>query len=779
VKLNSKLLITYVVVGSILLAATGYYTSVSLREETFQSIHEGFIEQLYQVDFAITDFLIGVEYDVLDLVANETVRTRDAQDFTQFLDADEDTFEYNIGDKEQAIIDILNTYRLNHPYANSVYMGRENGSFVRSHPRARPTQYDPRERPWYKLALSDPYKVMRTAPYRSVTTPDVNIGTVKALLDEQGRVYGVVGVDITLRNLTDYISDISMGEAGYIVLLDDTGIVLTGYDEQVRFQTYDEAGLDYFQVVMDNTTGHTSFEEGDAKNYLFYYTSPALGWKICAVVPMEEIHGQVSRFVNRVIGILALSLLLLSVLTTLGVSRFIVKPIGELERSTQAIIQTGTLDHNIAIKTGDEIGQLADSFNNMIESMRRARDELELRVAERTAELSDANAMLKQEIAERRRAEEALRELNATLEAQVAARTAEIRAEQEKSETILRSVADAIVMADRELQIRYVNPAFTTMTGYSAKEVLGQRVNTVGAGAHSEQIQQSIEAALAEGKTWQGEVIAWRKDGRTYDAALTVAPMRDADGSLVGSVSSHWDISQRKGLERARSQFITNVSHQFRTPVTTLQLYAQLMQKTKLPEESQHHLEMIEQQTAWLTQLIQDTLEMTALDSGKAITAWEPISLPIILQNTITRYQNRAETSGLNLMAMPLPPDMPTVTGDRARLTQAIVKLVENAITFTPSGGQVVLEAGTAEDKGRTWLTLAVRDTGPGISPEEQEKVFDRFFRGELAESGHTPGTGLGLSIAQEIVRAHGGRITVESQVGEGSTFTIWLPLGE
>jgi PAS domain S-box-containing protein len=470
------------------------------------------------------------------------------------------------------------------------------------------------------------------------------------------------------------------------------------------------------------------------------------------------------------------SLLLLLGLPTL-LDFLLVRPLDALSAGVRQM-EAGDLNVQVPIQNQDEIGFLTGAFNHMASRLSELVTSLEERVAERTAELSDANAMLKQEIAERRRAEEALQELNATLEAQVAARTAEIMAEREKSEAILHSAADAILMADRELRVLYVNPAFTTLTGYTAEEALGQHVNTIGAGAHSEQIQQSIEAALAEGKTWQGEVSARRKDGRTYDAALTVAPVRDADGSLVGSVSSHWDISQRKGLERARSQFINNVSHQFRTPVTTLKLYAQLMQKTELPEKSQRYLEIMEDQIDWLTQLIQDTLEMTALDSGKAVTSWEPISLSITLQDTITHYQNRAETSGLNLMTTPLPPDIPTVTGDQARLTQAIVELVENAITFTPPGGQVVLEAGTAEDKGRRWLTLAVQDTGPGISPEEQEKVFDRFFRGELAESGHTPGTGLGLSIAQEIVRAHGGRITVESQVGEGSTFTIWLPLG-
>jgi PAS domain S-box-containing protein len=456
----------------------------------------------------------------------------------------------------------------------------------------------------------------------------------------------------------------------------------------------------------------------------------------------------------------------------------IVRPLDALSTGVRQM-EAGDLNVQVSTQNQDEIGFLTNAFNRMASRLNELVTGLEERGSERTAELYDANTMLKQEIAERKWAEEALRELNATLEAQVAARTAEIKAERERSETILHSAADAILMANRELRVLYVNPAFATLTGYTAEEVLGRRVDTIGAGIDSEQIQQSIAAALAEGKTWQGEVTAWRKDGRTYDAALTVAPVRDADGSLVGSVSSHWDISQRKDLERARSQFINNVSHQFRTPVTTLRLYAELMQKTELPEVSQRYLETMEDEIAWLTQLIQDTLEMTAIDSGKVVATWEPISLSAMLQDIITNYQNQVETCGLDLTAMPLPPDIPTATGDRARLTQAVTELVENAITFTPSGGQVVLEAGTARDKDRTWLTLAVRDTGPGISPEEQEKVFDRFFRGELAQSGHTPGTGLGLSIAQEIVRAHGGRITVESQLEEGSTFTIWLPLGK
>ena len=380
------------------------------------------------------------------------------------------------------------------------------------------------------------------------------------------------------------------------------------------------------------------------------------------------------------------------------------------------------------------------------------------------------------DITERVQAEKALQEYSERLEEMVAERAAEVQAQYARLDAILRSVDDAILMADRDMRIRYVNRAFTTLTGYTAEEALGQPASSIGPGAESEHLQQSIDATLADEKTWQGEVTGQRKDGRTYDSALTVAPVHDRAGRLVGYVSSHQNISQRKALEQARSQFITNVSHQFRTPVTTLQLYAHLMQQTDLPEGAESHLHMMEGQIEWLAQLIQDTLEMTALDTGKAVAYWEPIPLLSVVESVSTRYQDRAKASGLTLSVAPVPPYLPTVKGDQSRLAQALAEIVENTIVFTPSGGEVTLATGTTDSEGRTWVTIGIHDTGPGIPPEEQKKVFDRFFRGSLAESGNVPGTGLGLSIAYEIVRAHGGRITVTSQDGKGTTFTILLP---
>jgi two-component system NtrC family sensor kinase len=403
-KLSIKLLVIYVISGLLLFAAIAYYAEVYLKRASLQTIQERIVAQLYQLDFTISNFLALVEYDVEAFAANSVVRTRAEADFTTFLNADEQTFAYRIGPTEQAIIDLFNTYRLTHPYVNSVYMGRENGSFVRSHPRSRPTQYDPRERPWYQIAVAHPERVMRTEPYQSVTADDVNIGTVKALVDERNQIFGVVGIDVTLRNLTDYITGIKIGTNGYILVLDEHDVVLAHQDKTLLFKTYQPA------------------EMNAVSQHLFQYTSPRLAWKICAVVPQEEIDRETSQFARRIISTLAAAFMLLSVLTTIGVRHFIVHPIQILQHSTEQIIRTGRLDHLVPIVSQDEIGRLAASFNAMLlelkiraDALRHAHDELEQRVIERTAELATANERLTQEVAERKLTANALQQKNREL----------------------------------------------------------------------------------------------------------------------------------------------------------------------------------------------------------------------------------------------------------------------------------------------------------------------------------------------------------------------------
>jgi PAS domain S-box-containing protein len=362
------------------------------------------------------------------------------------------------------------------------------------------------------------------------------------------------------------------------------------------------------------------------------------------------------------------------------------------------------------------------------------------------------------------------------LEKEVAIRTGEIRAEQEKSEAILRSVGEAIALIDLDLHIQYINEAYTALTGYTFQDVRGRDPATVGPVVESEQVRESLRKITARGGTWRGEAISRRRDGRTYDAMLTIAPVLDGEGRVTGYVSSHQDISPQKELERARRQFMTNVSHELRTPVANIKLYTELLQRGAAGDKTERYLSVLGEQADRLSHLVQGILEMITLDSGQAARSWNTVPLATLVQDTATRFQDRAQAAGLSLVLKPLPPDLQAVTGDQVRLGQALGELVKNAVTFTPLGGQVTIKAASVEHEGRTWVTVAVQDTGPGIPAEEQPRVFDRFFRGLLTESGHIPGTGLGLSMAQEILRAHGGRVTVDSTPGQGSTFTLWLP---
>ena len=362
------------------------------------------------------------------------------------------------------------------------------------------------------------------------------------------------------------------------------------------------------------------------------------------------------------------------------------------------------------------------------------------------------------------------------LEGEVAARTAEIVAERDRREAILQSVGDAIVMVDEALSIQYVNPAFERLTGYAAEEAMGQGVRQLIWEDVAEQARLALEKAHENGVGWRGELSIRRKDGRTCETMMTMAPVRDAEGDLQGYVISHQDIGRFKDLDRARRQFITNVSHQLRTPITTLKLQAYLMQKQEQSESNRRYLKMMETQIVALVQLIEDIIAMTVLDSGQAVRAWDVIPVTEIFAGVVDRFRAEAERKELEFVCEPSPLDTWAVRGDSLHLLQALGRIVQNAIKFTPSGGRITFSVRQEEDEG-TWVALSVQDTGPGIPLDEQEKIFDRFFQGSVSESGHVLGAGLGLSFAQEVVQAHGGRITVTSCPGEGATFTVWLPL--
>jgi signal transduction histidine kinase/HAMP domain-containing protein len=372
--LRRKLLIMYLAIGMIVLLLMGVWMFSEFKAKQLESVQTSVNNQLALLDFSLTNFITEVENNVVALSKDETVRTRNDTDFTNFLEADENTFEYHIGETEQDIITILNTYRTTHPYVNSVYMGRENGSFVRSHPRNEPTQYDPRDRPWYILAKENPGKVMITEPYQSLTTTDVNVGIVTALVDLTGEVYGVVGADITLTNLTEFISGYDIGHSGQLLLVNEQGAILANKNSQLLFKNVQTMLGEPSAQFMSEDHGIFTYY----RNYCIFYTSPQLGWKIAAIIPISAINNEVkAQAAFPPLFSLFLTLILFGVLSSIGLTRFVSAPLNELSEVTRYIVNSGNLDQQVVIKSKDEIGELGTAFNEMISKRKQIEEALQ------------------------------------------------------------------------------------------------------------------------------------------------------------------------------------------------------------------------------------------------------------------------------------------------------------------------------------------------------------------------------------------------------------------
>ena len=520
-KLKYKLLLLYVGVSFFIMLVIGSFLASALKDITIDRIARNYTEQLKHIDFGLSRLIRGMDQDIEGIAQNEFVRSRNDQNFTSFLDVDEKTFQYDYGELEQRIISLFSDYRTTHPYVHSVYMGRENGSFVRSHPRAKPTRYDPRTRPWYILAKENPGTVMRTPPFRSVTTPDISIGFVKALVDSKGSVYGVVGTAITLKELTQYISNIKLDYNGHVELFDEKGTILAGPDKSILFSNLKSTDPQLFEDLYTNIDGATVFEKDDQERYAFFYTSPLMAWKLAAMFPIADINKVIWVFVFKILAALFVALLLLSVLTLMGLQSFVIKPLKILNAGTDHIKQTGELDYRIEIKSNDELGSLGRSFNEMITS------------------IDQAESALKKSEAELKKHRDHLEDL-------VAERTAELT---KLTEALEQSPA-AVMITDKEGSLEYVNPAFSKLTGYSREEVKGQNPRILQSGKVTESTYRQLWETITSGKIWKGELINKTKSGQDIWESASISPIFNAEGKITHFVAVEEDITERKEVEK-------------------------------------------------------------------------------------------------------------------------------------------------------------------------------------------------------------------------------------
>ena len=776
-KLKYKLLLLYIGASLCILIIIGSLLSTSLRNVILESIKYNYHKELEHIDFALTGFFKNMEHDLATLAKNELVRIENDDDFTNFLNADEQTFQYDIGEEEQKIITLFNQYRTTHPYVHSVYMGRENGGFVRSHKRARPTRYDPRKRPWYTLGKDNPGKIMRTPPFRSVTTPDVSINFVQALLDDEQNVFGVIGVSITLADLMARISEIKVDYNGFISLVDEYGTILASRYKSSLFQSLETIDPQLNQEIFKAPQGVARFEKDSEDRYAFFYTSPALGWKLAVVVPAAEIEREIREVVSKIILALCLALLLLSGLTLLGLQKFVIKPLTKLNAGTDLIQRTGELDHQIQIQSSDEIGQLAQSFNGMIRT------------------LNESDTALK-------KSEKELRKHRDNLEELVEARTAELNDSQKRLAQIIDFLPDPTWVIDCDGRVVTWNRAMEKLLGIKAADMVGKDNYEYALPFYNERRPVLIDLVREWDEGYEKEYISVKKEediliSESYHPHLgkdgmylsaTAGLLFDAEGEIVGAIESLRDITESKRMQeeleqakqaaddanKAKSDFLANMSHEIRTPMNAVIGMTHLALKTKLDAKQQDYLAKIQSSANSLLGIINDILDFSKIEAGKLDMEAVDFNLEDVLDNLANLVTVKAQEKEDLEILFSTAQDVPRfLIGDPLRLGQVLLNLANNAVKFTDSGEIVVATDMVNEMDNRVMLKFSVIDSGIGLTPDQIARLFEAFTQADTSTTRKYGGTGLGLTISKRLVEMMDGEIWAESEAGNGSTFSF------
>ncbi|NMB25415.1 MAG: phosphate regulon sensor histidine kinase PhoR [Firmicutes bacterium] len=333
---------------------------------------------------------------------------------------------------------------------------------------------------------------------------------------------------------------------------------------------------------------------------------------------------------------------------------------------------------------------------------------------------------------------------------------------------ILSSLVDALVAVDKDLKITIINPSACSLLGITPDSRGRYLLECI----RNYDLNQLFQQVLQEQTTIQQEIQIFSPQHHIF--RTIVSPIRSQrTGRLVGVVAILHDITEQKRLEQMRTDFVANVSHELRTPLTSIKGFVETLQDGAIddPESAKRFLKIMETETDRMVDLVKDLLELSRLEASDRSWDLAVVDLARIAENMTDAYYQRAQELGLEL-SIAIEDNLPLVNGDATLLRQVLANLLDNALKYTDAGGQVWLTL-SGDDTG---VTLEVEDTGVGIPAKHLDRIFERFYRVDKGRCRQRGGTGLGLAIVKHIVEKHGGTITIKSEYGVGSTFTVTLP---
>ncbi|HSA32103.1 MAG TPA: ATP-binding protein [bacterium] len=358
------------------------------------------------------------------------------------------------------------------------------------------------------------------------------------------------------------------------------------------------------------------------------------------------------------------------------------------------------------------------------------------------------------------------RSLNAMAE-EIGDRIRTITGQRNELETLLTSMEEALVVVDGDGLVTRLNRAAGALFHVTPDEAAGKPAIAI---VRNRALNDLIGEVLATGRPGQREVELYDSDGRVLMAHGTIVPGAERTALFVFN-----DVTRLKKLENIRKEFVANVSHELRTPITSIKGYVETLRDGAMndPANARPFLDTITRQSERLGAIIEDLLSLSKIerDTEQGGIVCEPTKLRSVIESAIQPFRERAAGRGIRIVTT--GDESLTVPVNGALLEQAIINLIDNAVKYSNDNGQITIEA----RKTGAEATISVADTGVGIPSEHLPRLFERFYRVDKARSRTVGGTGLGLAIVKHIALAHGGSVSVESEQGKGSTFSLHLPL--
>ncbi len=347
-------------------------------------------------------------------------------------------------------------------------------------------------------------------------------------------------------------------------------------------------------------------------------------------------------------------------------------------------------------------------------------------------------------------------------------------------EAILESIADGVIVANAQNEVDIANLPACNILDIPREQLLGKSINELlGLYGHFGElwIHTINDWATNADRIEQWTFLADQLVIEDKFVSVHLSPVL-SDNQFYGTVSIFRDITKEVEVDKLKSEFVSTVSHELRTPMTSIKGYADLMlmgAAGQMTNPQIRYLQVIKNNADRLHMLVNDLLDISRIETGKTALDLRPLDIPQIIEQVVDGHLNgriQHEARVLQVITE-IAPSLPLVNADHARITQILTNLLDNALNYTPNNGQIVVTAKATH----SYVHISVKDTGIGIAKENQDKIFDRFYRAEDAEVQRVPGTGLGLAIVRSLIEMHGGRLKVESQLGKGSSFTFNLPV--